>query len=345
MSDSNNQSNFGNSQQPDPLAATNAEQAVPNVPTMPAMPSIPSMSGQPEPATAEPAVAQSPATPAQAAETQAAQPSPYGESVQQPYGQPVNQPYGQPYGQPQFGAPQQPYGSQPSYGAPQYGIPQYGAPANGNAQQPPEFGAYGQPLNQGIPPMPGAGQEGPMPPYATQPGSGDTSIEPPLWHPWYGISFPSAIARFFKKYATFNGRASRSEYWWVMLFLALVQVVFIILESATNNSNTVTIINGVWSLAIFIPQLAILVRRLHDTNRSGWWVLVPYLLSIVGTIMIAAGGVTSFVGIASDSSALPTGLGVMGIGALLTIIGGVLMFVFTLLPSKPEGARFDKPTM
>ena len=194
--------------------------------------------------------------------------------------------------------------------------------------------------------MPGAMPGAPMPEYATQPGSGDTSIEPPIWHPWYGISFPSAIARFFKKYATFNGRASRSEYWWVVLFLALIQTVFTILETATNNNNTVTIINGVWSLAIFIPQLAILVRRLHDTNRSGWWVLVPYLLTFVGVVLMAVGGATAILGLASDSSAaLPSGLGAAAIGILLSLIGNIIIFVFTLLPSKPEGARFDKPTM
>lgn len=272
------------------------------------------------------------------------------------------------YGTPQFGTPQQPSAPQPQFGAyapqqpmptvptgqtapsgqanpaqPQpnpYGDPvtppQYGAPAGA-----PMYGAYGQPMNQGFPTAPGA----PMPQYATQPGSGDTSIEPPIWHPWYGISFPGAITRFFKKYATFNGRASRSEYWWVVLFLALVQIVFAILESATNGSSAVNLIAGLWSLAILVPQLALSVRRLHDANLSGWWIIVPYILAVTGTILMFVGGMGAVLSIASDTTGATAGLGAAMIGVLMALVGGIMSIVFTLLPSKPEGARFDKPTL
>ena len=358
--------------------SSDAQPIVPNVPTMAAMPSIhvPNLNTEPE---TTPTQATQPTQPPQSTPAQAMPPSqtnPSAQSVppEQPqYVPPVAQSgvpqtgtsqsgaqqFGTPHPssapQPQFGAyaPQQPMPTVPTgqtapsgqanpaqpqpnpYGDP-VTPPQYGAPAGA-----PMYGAYGQPMNQGFPTAPGA----PMPQYATQPGSGDTSIEPPIWHPWYGISFPGAITRFFKKYATFNGRASRSEYWWVVLFLALVQIVFAILESATNGSSAVSLLQGLWSLAILVPQLALSVRRLHDANLSGWWIIVPYILAVTGTILMFVGGMGAVLSIASDTTGATAGLGAAMIGVLMALVGGIMSIVFTLLPSKPEGARFDKPTL
>lgn len=352
--------------------SSEAQPIVPNVPTMPAMPSI-HVSDLNTESEITPTQATQPTQPPQSMPAQAMPPSQTNPSAQSvppehpQYMSPVAQ-SGVPqtgtsqYGTPQFGTPQQPSAPQPQFGAyaPQqpmptaptgqpnpanaqpnpYGDPitppQYGAPAGA-----PAYGAYGQPMNQGFPTAPGA----PMPQYATQPGSGDTSIEPPIWHPWYGISFPGAITRFFKKYATFNGRASRSEYWWVVLFLALVQIVFTILDSATNGSSAITLLQGLWSLAILVPQLALSVRRLHDANLSGWWIIVPYILTVIGIILMFVGGMGVVLSAASNMTSFPTGLGTAIIGILMALVSGIISLVFTLLPSKPEGARFDKPTL
>lgn len=80
-----------------------------------------------------------------------------------------------------------------------------------------------------------------------------------------------------KKYAEFNGRARRKEYWMFFLFAVLFSVVigFItgILEAMLNTK--LGFIPTIYALALFIPSISVAVRRMHDTNRSGWWVIVP----------------------------------------------------------------------
>lgn len=125
-----------------------------------------------------------------------------------------------------------------------------------------------------------------------------------------GLSFPAAIASVFKKYATFSGRATRSEYWWWMLFHYLVQIalsVFMIIgmvisaASAIGNSNWTQpdndmwvpqgsadpvgmgffffglVLLALWALATIIPTLAVTVRRLHDAGYTGWLILLELI--------------------------------------------------------------------
>lgn len=188
---------------------------------------------------------------------------------------------GQPSGPPQYGGQQ--------YGAPQYGGPQYGGPQ------------YGGPQYSGG--------------------------EPPIGAPWYGIPFTKAFSRFWKKYATFSGRASRSEYWWWFLWSFLITFVLFIVASlislatgdysaasrATStgasasfngNSPIGSAIIVLWYLAILIPSIAIQVRRLHDANFRGWWVLLN----------------------------------------LVFFLGPIALLVMNVLPPRPEGQRFDRQT-
>ena len=144
----------------------------------------------------------------------------------------------------------------------------------------------------------------------------------PLSQPLPRASFGQAISRFFRKYATFSGRASRSEFWWVTLFLGLIAagfaiVGFIFMAATGRFSETATgaeavfsgtflgvlyILYGLWAIAVFIPWLALGVRRLHDVNMSGWWMLLYFI----------------------------------GVGA-------VFIYIIALIPSNPAGARFDAP--
>ena len=105
------------------------------------------------------------------------------------------------------------------------------------------------------------------------------------------MSFGAAISSFFTKYATFSGRARRSEFWFVVLFTTLVSVAISIVAPGT-----VTEVNGfevqkqsmlsnLWSLATLVPSLALTWRRLHDVNKSGnyfFFILIP----IVGAILL-----------------------------------------------------------
>jgi len=140
----------------------------------------------------------------------------------------------------------------------------------------------------------------------------------PLSQPLYGASFVQAIKRFFAKYATFSGRASRSEYWWLAVAFLLVYAVFggilaLVLVTTgepmpsggvrgTGPEIAVLVLMGLVFVGLIIPSIAVTVRRLHDADYSGWF----YLLH------------------------------------LIPYLGSLVVFIFTLLPSRPAGARFDE---
>ncbi len=89
-----------------------------------------------------------------------------------------------------------------------------------------------------------------------------------------------------KKYAVFSGRARRKEYWMFFLFNLVISVILSIVDSvAGTNGSGVGVISTIYSLAVLIPSLAVGVRRLHDTGRSGWWILIG-LIPIIGTIVL-----------------------------------------------------------
>jgi uncharacterized membrane protein YhaH (DUF805 family) len=86
-----------------------------------------------------------------------------------------------------------------------------------------------------------------------------------------------------KKYAVFEGRARRKEYWMFFLFNLIISVILSIISSALDDK--FNLIGNIYSLAVLIPSLAVAVRRLHDINKSGWWLLIS-LIPIIGWIWI-----------------------------------------------------------
>lgn len=103
------------------------------------------------------------------------------------------------------------------------------------------------------------------------------------------MTFTEAIKTCLKeKYATFSGRATRSEYWYLVLFGYLLGFGITILGLACQMLEVTTIISAILALIFFIPGLAVCIRRLHDTGRSGWWyllILVPYIGAFTLLIM------------------------------------------------------------
>jgi len=95
------------------------------------------------------------------------------------------------------------------------------------------------------------------------------------------MSFADAVRSVLSQYATFSGRARRSEFWWFALFAFLLYIVAGIIDAAIGNQ----VVGLLVALALFIPSLAVTVRRLHDTGRSGWWILVG-LIPLVGFIVL-----------------------------------------------------------
>lgn len=86
----------------------------------------------------------------------------------------------------------------------------------------------------------------------------------------------------FKKYADFSGRARRKEYWMFVLFYLIFYIVLAVVDGVILG---MPILSGIFSLAIIIPSLSIGARRLHDTGKSGWWLLIS-LVPLVGIILI-----------------------------------------------------------
>ncbi|MDP3838185.1 MAG: DUF805 domain-containing protein [Methylococcales bacterium] len=91
-----------------------------------------------------------------------------------------------------------------------------------------------------------------------------------------------------KKYTVFSGRAQRAEYWYFVLFNMLVGVGLALIDQATGTLDAETgvgLLGGLYSLAILLPSLGVSVRRLHDTDRSGWWLFI-LLIPVIGVIAL-----------------------------------------------------------
>jgi len=145
-----------------------------------------------------------------------------------------------------------------------------------------------------------------------------TAPTPPLHLPYPGAPAGEAITRFFRKYATFSGRASRAEYWWIILATLIVNLLLRWADGSlsrytftTSPFSTGTDFATPWvtglsiliALVTLIPGLALIWRRLHDVGRSGTWFLI----------------------------------------ILIPIAGWVVLMIWFLMPGRVEGERFDTP--
>ena len=279
---------------------------------------------QPPPPRYAPPVTPPPVSqPAVGEQHQAAPPPPVSQPVGPPqapaYTPPPQVATGQNYGH-TFASPQPPG---QSYQAPQQ--PGQAYPGQQYPQQ--QYAGQSYPGQQ-PPAQPYAGQQHPGQPYAGQPyatggfgrpgpgGFFDGAAHPDdLTRPLYGANIGQAFIRFFKNYVNFSGRASRSEFWWMALItwgaFIVVGILAGIIEGITASSVPMTsgggieTLFGLFFLIIFLgtilPWISIGWRRLHDANLAG----PLYLLNLV------------------------------------PYVGGLVVFIFTLLPPKPEGRRFD----
>jgi len=142
------------------------------------------------------------------------------------------------------------------------------------------------------------------------------------------MGFGQAIKHVFSNYANFNGRACRSEFWWWYLFTAIVSLILAIpaipwyneyINASINQMGEAVqvlpapsglamvglVLSGIFSLAVLIPTIAVAARRLHDTDRSGWWLLLYFLSCCFG-------------------------------------IGAIILIIFWILPSTPGPNRFGE---
>jgi uncharacterized membrane protein YhaH (DUF805 family) len=122
------------------------------------------------------------------------------------------------------------------------------------------------------------------------------------------VDFATAVKSFWANYRNFKGRARRSEYWFIQLFLVLTNLAAAVIDLALMNGDVDRFIaNGgggivglIWILATIVPAIAVLVRRLHDIGKSGWWalmVLVPFIgfiVILVFTLQDSQAGANSY---------------------------------------------------
>lgn len=91
-----------------------------------------------------------------------------------------------------------------------------------------------------------------------------------------------------RQYAVFKGRARRKEYWFFILFNLIASLLLTVVDFMTGSLNAelgMGLLSGLYSLAVLIPSLAVTVRRLHDTGRTGWWLLIG-LIPLIGAIVL-----------------------------------------------------------
>ena len=88
-----------------------------------------------------------------------------------------------------------------------------------------------------------------------------------------------------RKYTLFTGRSRRTEYWYFVLFNLIVAVVLALVDSVVRKILGFGVFGTLYGLAVLLPGLAVSIRRLHDTDRSGWWLLLA-LVPLVGLVLI-----------------------------------------------------------
>ena len=140
------------------------------------------------------------------------------------------------------------------------------------------------------------------------------------------MSFGDAIRTCLGKYATFSGRAARPEYWWFFLFVILVSIVLSFVDRLIFGVDPVSeqprsVLGGVWALAMFLPMLGAGWRRMHDTGRPGWYLLIPLAVSLVGSLLLGFG--TFGVGALESMGTAPTGSTMAAAGAGLAVLAAI----------------------
>ena len=144
-----------------------------------------------------------------------------------------------------------------------------------------------------------------------------------------------------KRYAEFSGRSRRKEYWMFVLLMVVLGFVAGVIEGALGLTGMVGGLYGPLSLLIglvlLVPGIAVGVRRLHDTNRSGWWLLIPGIPYLLTAVLFASGNLV-----------------LAGILSIVALIGAIILLVLFVLegtkgpnkygPDPLEGERGAAPT-
>ncbi|MBC7755038.1 MAG: DUF805 domain-containing protein [Bdellovibrio sp.] len=145
------------------------------------------------------------------------------------------------------------------------------------------------------------------------------------------MNFMDAVKTCFAKYADFNGRAGLPEYWWFFLFVIVASIIL---------SGVSGLLANIFSLATFVPFIAVTARRLHDTNKSGWLQLWWTIAGTLGIVLTIYGFVSVFFpgGLAGTGSAA-----IGGLGALVMLASFGLSIYFMVQKSDYADNQYGAP--
>lgn len=169
------------------------------------------------------------------------------------------------------------------------------------------------------------------------------------------MTFVEAIKSCISNYARFSGRASRPEYWWFALFIFIVSSVLRIIDTALFGTDPVTqtpngLLGPLFSLAMLLPFIAVGWRRMHDTGKPGWLLLLPMLVTSA-TVFFLMVGVMGFASM-QNSGAYPVdmvgpaaflGLAGMIAAAVVQVVLFVLLLWWLTRPSEAGANSYGPP--
>ena len=155
------------------------------------------------------------------------------------------------------------------------------------------------------------------------------------------MTLPDAVRQVLRKYADFSGRASRPEYWWWVLATVIASLILGTLDtfivSLIDRPGAFSPLNGIFSLAVLLPGLAVSARRLHDIGKTGWWILLWFVVALFGWIPVGVGiafaalaGV--FSGIIEESAVV-----VLAVGAIVTVLVQLGLILWVILWMARQG--------
>lgn len=136
-----------------------------------------------------------------------------------------------------------------------------------------------------------------------------------------------------KKYAVFSGRAARAEYWWFYLGTMIVSIPIAILDRVLGDTGA---LSGAYNIALLLPGIGVTARRLHDTDRSAWWLLLlffPFFIAgFVAAFSARLGG--------ADSDPFSSMGPAMILAIIAMIVLAIVLFIFMVLPGNPRPNRY-----
>lgn len=153
------------------------------------------------------------------------------------------------------------------------------------------------------------------------------------------VDFITAIKLFFANYANFRGRSTRAEYWWAMLGIFVISCILSFLKWET--------LNGLFSLAVIIPNYAIMTRRFHDAGYSGWVVLALIFANIIAAALWGFALGSAVLSALTDPTALlniiSSHIVLIGLGGLISLAAGIIALVILVRPSVPDNQYGPNP--